>query len=85
VEEHPEHPRCSRRMQIFPPLPPWATPSYRKNKKIQTIEPGTLEATPYETTSEINQPKTSLPIESKITSLQISEFEAVETETLKSL
>lgn len=87
MEEHPKNPRCSHRMQRFPPLPPQATLSHHKNNKTQTTKNVSLEATPSGTTSEFNQLESSLPIsnEPKITSLPISESEAVETEAHETL
>lgn len=71
-------------MKILPFLPLEAMPGrsrYHKHKKTQTTEPGASEATQSETTHEITQPKSSLPIGIKpeVISLETGESKAVET------
>lgn len=76
-----KHPRHLRKMKILPPLPSEAISGCRKKKKAQATEIGTSKVTPSGTTSEVNQPESSLPIstEPKFISLETSELE---TETL---
>lgn len=52
---------------------------------MQTTKIGTSEASPYGTTTEINQQESSLPISFalEITSLLAREFDAMETEILE--